>query len=300
MTTGDSSSDARAREARRGLLAYFAIVIPLSAVLQGLAIVTGQFVTFVLPLMLVPAVASTIVRLVRREGFSDVSFRFGGPGTLKALLAAWLGPVGVGLTAYGAAWLMGLATFAPPTSVGGEGAGAFGLLLLTVLTAGLLPGLVFSAGEEIGWRGYMLTRLIDGRIPYPILASGLIWGLWHTPLIVSGQYAAGSNPVLSALLFLVAITSAGYLFAWARLATGSVWPAVVMHAAWNAVIQGAFDRSTTGANALLWTGESGILVAATLVVLAIVSTRIRYPMLRAVPARDKPVTVEPGTSGKAA
>jgi membrane protease YdiL (CAAX protease family) len=172
--------------------------------------------------------------------------------------------------------------------------------LLDALVLGTIVTLVFSAGEEIGWRGYMLTRLIDGRIPYPILASGLIWGIWHTPLIMSGQYAAGSNPLLSVVVFLVTIASAGFLFAWARLATGSIWPAVVMHASWNATIQGAFDRSTTGENALLWTGESGILVAATLLVLAIVSTRVRYPMLRTVPPRQEPRTTEPGASSKAA
>jgi len=298
---GDAKGDARAREARRGLLAYFAILLPLSVVLQGLAIMTGQFMTFVLMLMLVPAFASIIVRLVQHEGFSDVSFRIGGRGTWWAMLIGWLGPIGVGLVAYGVAWLTGLATFAPSTSTGGDDRiAAFALTLLSAVTFGTITTLIFSAGEEIGWRGYMLTRLIDGRIPYPILASGLIWGLWHTPLILAGQYAAGANPLLSVPIFLVSIASAGFLFAWARLATGSIWPAVVMHAAWNATIQGAFDRSTTGENALLWTGESGILVAATLLVLAVVSTRVRYTMLRAVPPRQEPAFAEPDTSSKAA
>jgi CAAX protease family protein len=34
-------------------------------------------------------------------------------------------------------------------------------------------------------------------VPYPVLASGLIWGLWHIPLIVAGIYAAGPYPALS-------------------------------------------------------------------------------------------------------
>jgi membrane protease YdiL (CAAX protease family) len=46
-----------------------------------------------------------------------------------------------------------------------------------------------------------------------------------------------------------------------RLRTGSVWPAVAMHAAWNAIIQGPFDRSSVGPGATVWVGESGILVA---------------------------------------
>lgn len=98
---------------------------------------------------------------------------------------------------------------------------------------------------------------------------------------------------MSAPLFLITIVSAGFLFAWARLATGSIWPAVVLHAAWNSIIQGAFDRSTTAEDALLWTGESGILVAAVLIGLAIASTRIAYTRLRGVPTRDEPLVAEP-------
>jgi hypothetical protein len=48
-----------------------------------------------------------------------------------------------------------------------------------------------------------------------------------------------------------------------RLESGSIWPAVVGHAAWNAVILGAFDGSTRPRRAGLWAGESGILVALT-------------------------------------
>ena len=42
------------------------------------------------------------------------------------------------------------------------------------------------------------------------------------------------------------------LAGWMRLATGSVWPPVLLHSAWNAVMQGAFDRATKGADAKLW------------------------------------------------
>lgn len=60
-----------------------------------------------------------------------------------------------------------------------------------MLVFGALDACKYTAGEEIGWRGYMLTRLVDSGIKAPILISGLIWGLWHAPLILSGQYASG-------------------------------------------------------------------------------------------------------------
>jgi len=56
------------------------------------------------------------------------------------------------------------------------------------------------------------------------------------------------------------------------LASGSVWPAVLLHSAWNAVIQGTFDSFTKGGDAShngnIWTGESGVLVVAAEVLVA--------------------------------
>ena len=58
-----------------------------------------------------------------------------------------------------------------------------------------------------------------------------------------------------------------------RLATGSVWPAIVLHAAWNAIIQTVFDPASAGPRVALWVGESGILVVIVVTVIAIVVSR---------------------------
>ena len=61
-----------------------------------------------------PAAASVVARLVLRAGcFADVSFRFGGRRTLKAILLAVVFPIVIGLVAYGVAWVTGLARFDP-------------------------------------------------------------------------------------------------------------------------------------------------------------------------------------------
>jgi hypothetical protein len=127
-----------------------------------------------------------------------------------------------------------------------------------------------AAGEEIGWRGYMLTRLIDAGVPRPILASGIIWGLWHVPLILGGVYLVGPPPIVAALLWMVTATAFSFVFARLRLETGTVWPAIMLHSAWNAIIQSAFDPASKGTGAELWIGESGILVALTMIVAAVV------------------------------
>ncbi len=267
-----SDGETRSR-ARRGLGIYFAIVVVLSAAIETFVILNPRFDGLIALLMLTPAAASVAARLTMREGFSDVSFRFGGRRGLNAVGLALLFPVVVGLLAYGAAWATGLAGF-DPRPAGGT---------LVPLATGVLVSLVLVSGEEIGWRGYMLTRLIDAGVPRPVLASGLIWGLWHVPLVLSGVYAVGPSPILSASLIMVSITSFGYVIGRMRLETGSVWPAVALHAAWNTIIQGPFDGATSGAGATLWVGESGVLTALVLVAAAGIFSRGRWTVLRRPP-----------------
>jgi len=251
--------------ARRGLAIYCVLVAIGSAFFEWRVLRTGEevgtSVQLVFALMWTPGIASIISRLALREGFADVSFRWGGRAGTTACGLALIFPLIVGFVAYGIAWATGLAQFqstriaarfpALPVPVG------FLISLAFSATVGALVGCLSAAGEEIGWRGYMLTRLIDARVPKPVLVSGIIWGAWHTPLILSGQYAAGAHPNVSALLFMVNIVAFAYFAAHLRLSSGSVWPAVVLHAAWNAIIQGPFDRNTVGTPMAV--GESGYL-----------------------------------------
>jgi membrane protease YdiL (CAAX protease family) len=276
--------------ARRGVLAYLMLVVVLSGAVEATMIVTRQY-ALVMLLMWMPAVASILVRLVRREGFADVSFRFGGRRTAIALLLGLLLPFAVGVVAYGLAWSLGLASFAPPETlpllgaVGGLALAARFVLLAGAVLVTVLPlSLVLAMGEEIGWRGYLVVRLLDARVPRAILVSGVIWGLWHVPLIVAGLYAAGPNSLLSATVFVVMVVAITVPMSWARLATGSIWPAAFLHGAWNTVIQAAFDHSTAGPDARLWTGESGLLTAATMVGLAVLLSRRHWPVLRTPPS----------------
>jgi membrane protease YdiL (CAAX protease family) len=248
-------------------------------------------------LMWSPAATSVVARLVLREGFADVSFRFGGRQTLKAILLAVVFPIIIGLVAYGIAWATGLAQFDPQplglvSSFVGDTASPvtlFVVLVALAATIGTIIGALSAAGEEIGWRGYMLTRLIDARVPRPVLASGLIWGLWHIPLVLAGVYVAGSSPVVSAVLLMVSVTSFGFVIARMRLETGSIWPAIALHGAWNSIIQGAFDPVTmdTGAGAALWVGEAGILTALALVVATVIFSRGRWTMRRVPESRQE-------------
>jgi uncharacterized protein len=213
-TSSLGDADAQ-RRARRGLAIYLGVVIALSALFDVLIIAYSP--SWISALMFAPAAASVVARLVFREGFADVSFRFGGRRTWKMILLALAFPIIVGLLAYGVAWASGLARFDRQSEAGpfagftGEitSSPAMVFVITLILTTFVLvfPSAFFAAGEEIGWRGYMLTRLIDAGVPRPILVSGLIWGLWHIPIILGGMYVAGTNPYVSAVIFMVSVTS---------------------------------------------------------------------------------------------
>lgn len=261
-----------APQARRGLLIFFIVLIAGTAYFEHAILALGgsigNHVGLIVGLMWWVTASSVVARLVLRESPRDVSFRWGGRLGTRAVVVATVLPLVVGLVAYGISWGTGLARF---HAYGPE----FAKSLLLALTLRGLLSCTTAAGEEIGWRGYMLTRLVDAGIPAPILVSGVIWGLWHTPLILSGQYASGPHPLASAAVFVCTVIGIGFIIAWLRLSSGSIWPCIWAHGVWNSVIQGPFDGSTAGYSP--WVGESGILTAVTVAIFAVLLYR-RWPL----------------------
>src|SRR5207244_11015281 len=137
-----------------------------------------------------------------------------------------------------------------------------------------------TAIECIGWPSYLLTRPGDPRLHKRILTSGLTWGLSQLQLMLGSAFLVGSPPFLTALLLVIMATAFNFVFARLRLETGSVWPAITLHSAWNAIIQTAFDPASHGAQPELWIGESGILTALTMIVAAIAFSYGRWTILR--------------------
>jgi membrane associated rhomboid family serine protease len=129
------------RAARRGLVVFLVLVVVLSSTIEATWIMNPTMGILVIPLMWSPAVASVIARLVLREGFSDVSFRFGGRRTLPWIALGLILPIVVGTLAYGTAWLTGL--------VGFEGSvGGFVMGVVAAATYLTVIGCLFTAGRR--------------------------------------------------------------------------------------------------------------------------------------------------------
>lgn len=112
------------------------------------------------------------------------------------------------------------------------------LLLVTGVQSVLLApflALLIAFGEEYGWRGYLQAELVKLGKVRGILLVGVIWGLWHAPIIAMGHNYPG-HPVLGVLLMTLYTVALAFFFGFAVLVSGSIWLAAWLHALNNQVV----------------------------------------------------------------
>lgn len=127
--------------------------------------------------------------------------------------------------------LVGLRILAGSTSVPQFLALQFSFVVL----GGFLNALP-ALGEEIGWRGWLWPRLLKlGTVP-AILLSGVIWGVWHAPLLLLGyNYPYSSGPMAVVFMSGMCIVLGAFL-GWLRMWSSSVWPVAIAHGVFNAAV----------------------------------------------------------------
>jgi len=123
---------------------------------------------------------------------------------------------------------------------------------LTAIPAAYLLALPFGPlGEELGWRGYALPRLLPryGAV-WASLMLGIVWTFWHVPMMLWSPGAAIPSvmglSVVSVSVFLVQIISETVLMTLVFLRTnGSLLLAVLAHLCLNtseAVVYGGLPE----------------------------------------------------------
>jgi membrane protease YdiL (CAAX protease family) len=197
-----------------------------------------------------PAVAHILTRAITHEGKSGNLLRLNFRKGWKYWLAAWVLPAV--LVVFGAAifFLLFPKYFDPTLDVIQKmiSSAAPGVTIapVAILLAQLLQGIVisplvnslFTFGEEYGWRGYLLPKLMPLGSMKAILLSGVIWGFWHAPIIAMGHnygFEYPGYPWTGILAMVVFTITCGTFLAWVTLRGGSVWPAVIGHAAVNGI-----------------------------------------------------------------
>jgi membrane protease YdiL (CAAX protease family) len=136
---------------------------------------------------------------------------------------------------------------------------------------GIFFGLPAGFLEEIGWTGFALPHMIQGRRVFSqSVLLGLLWGLWHLPAI---DYLGAATPHGSYLFpfflaFTAAMTALRVLIAWLFVKTGSLLLAQLIHASsTGALVVLSPPRVTAAAEALWYFGYAAVLWSVVAVIL---------------------------------
>ena len=222
--------------------------------------------------ILLPVGAATMLRWRGGEGFADAGIRRTGRSN---------GP-----------WYLLSRSFYPvimiTAAIGGLLAGHWEtyddwapLRFAAIALVAMLPFTLTAMAEEFGWRGYLTPRLDAvgvGRLANHVIV-GVVWGLWHLPYLTLHWDFTDESLWTLAPRVVLGTTVAAVVYGEIRLRTGSVWPAVVMHAT-SSAIAGAFldDDVLVQNEATPWIFSPGIdglvVIATTGLVAALFMTRL--------------------------
>ncbi len=198
-----------------------------------------------------PALANILTRLITHEGWKDVYLRPKFKQGWRFWFICWIAPsilVIVGMAVYFTLFpqyfdpALGTVRRLLEQRAGGQLASqinpwtvvisqaVFAVIIAPIVNA--IPVL----GEEFGWRAYLQPKLMTLGGRKAMVLMGVIWGMWHWPVILMG-YEYGFNypgaTWLGCLVFPWFTFVFGTLIGWATLRSGSVWPSVIGHGAVN-------------------------------------------------------------------
>jgi membrane protease YdiL (CAAX protease family) len=240
-------------------------------IIQAGSINGGQSKWTVL-LMLAPGLAAVITYLVFEHSLRPIGWQ---PGKIKYLLLGLVIPIVYCLIGYGLVWLTGRGKY------NGQFPANFPIFLVTMLFNGTLSALL----EEVAWRGFLVPKMIHlTSFTKTALITGLIWAVWHYPLIIYSNVRLGNTPLVYSLVcFTVFAVGFSFAAAWLRLKSGSIWAAALLNGSHNAFMLHVFDILTTDSgNTWLLLGEYGAVTAAVGLILALLfwslRTRSSYPV----------------------
>ena len=252
---------------RHPLLSFFVLTYALSWILESPLVLVGDAVTDTQGFVLI-ILASNVPSLLAIT-LTAIIYGRGALRKLLRRLLSWrveprwylvvlLGPV---------ALTGGMVTL--NTFVGGSALRFdVSLLIPAVITLAfsIFPG--SALGEEIGWRGYALSRLQAGRSALSAsLIIGALWGVWHLPLWLTGE--PGRTPTLYAG-FVLSTIGLSVILTWVHNSTGgSLLMVVVLHATANLPVSLLRDLLGERAATLPLLLYFGLMVVAAIVVVLV-------------------------------
>ncbi len=143
----------------------------------------------------------------------------------------------------------------------------FLLSLVQSVIAGFTVNLPFTFGEELGWRGLLLRETQKSGFVRSNLFIGVVWGLWHAPIIVQGHNYPG-HPVAGVFMMTLFTMAMSFPMAYCRFKSRTILGPSALHGMFNPL--GALTVVfVAGANPLFGfvAGVAGIAVTLLLTIL---------------------------------
>ena len=136
----------------------------------------------------------------------------------------------------------------------------FWIALIQGLIAGISVNAVAAFGEELGWRGFLLREFRDLGFWKASLLIGLIWGIWHAPVILQGHNYP-QHPLAGVGMMVIWCMLLTPIIAYVRVKARSVIAAAIMHGTLNGTA-GLAILMIRGGNDLTWTDRCGRVCSA--------------------------------------
>ena len=135
------------------------------------------------------------------------------------------------------------------------------LELILAIFAGYTINAIFGLGEDLGWRGYLLSTLKNKKMLPTSLIIGIVWGVWHFPLILLGHNYP-QHPYVGVAMMIVMCILLTPTMIYLVIKSKSVIPAAIFHGTFNAIYR-ISDLYLVGGNDLT-TGVTGVAGMVTL------------------------------------
>jgi membrane protease YdiL (CAAX protease family) len=245
------------------VLTYLVLVFAFSSVFYFLILHSGSLGNgrglYVLGLMWCPALAGMLTLRLNGRSISDLGWKW---GETKYQVRSWYVPILYASIAYAVVWIFHLGAFGNPEyydsltktmHLGGSPWISIVMGIVLTGTYGMIRSVSSALGEEIGWRGFLVPELRKtASYTATSLISGIVWSLWHYPILIYGDYNAGTPTWYGLTCFTVMVISMSFVFAWMRLKSGSLWTGAILHGSHNLYIQGIFTPLTRNTGKTAW------------------------------------------------
>lgn len=255
------------------IIIFLSITFALSAIFYFLIIYSGTLDggagQYVMGLMWCPGISALITMKILKRNISDLGWKW---GKTKYQIKSYLIPLLYTFIAYIIIWSFGWGKFYNGETVNwitksfglGEIGSGFSILFYLILVGvfGIIGSMSSALVEEIGWRGFLVPELYKSQgFTKTSLITGLIWGVWHLPILLFADYNSGTPSWFAMPCFMVLIISISFIYTWFRMKSGSLWTGVILHGSHNLFIQAIFTPLTedTG-NTPYYIDEFGIVL----------------------------------------